>query len=386
MGTHPSGQAILAGEGQNYEIAGKTLASILQDVPEYAGSIEVLKEFGVNGKDLPFLFKVLSIGQPLSIQSHPDKELAKKLHAADPKNYPDDNHKPEMAIALTPMEALCSFRTQDQLLEIFSLFPEIKLIANEVTVNEFTSAKSKEEQKQKLRECLSNILKADQSTVSKTLLDLHSKFSSKQFDVTSSLANELCQLFLKVYNFYPTDVGCIVAFLLNFVRLEPGQAIFLKANEPHAYLSGDCIECMAKSDNVIRAGFTPKFKDVQQLYSSLSYESKKLSDLMIHPVLAVDGFTSTYLTGIENSIREFRVDKIHFDSDGALSKEFVFPARPGGSILIVIKGMFRVKDGFNVKAESGCVYFIPAMLPLTVVSIQSQLLCFRAFANFRDGP
>jgi mannose-6-phosphate isomerase class I len=44
------------------------------------------------------------------------------------------------------------------------------------------------------------------------------------------------------------------------VRLAPGEAIFLAANEPHAYVSGELVECMATSDNVIRAGLTPKFR------------------------------------------------------------------------------------------------------------------------------
>lgn len=56
------------------------------------------------------------------------------------------------------------------------------------------------------------------------------------------------------------------------MRLQPGQALFLPANVPHAYLKGDIVECMAASDNVIRAGLTPKFKDTAVLCSSLSYE------------------------------------------------------------------------------------------------------------------
>ena len=38
------------------------------------------------------------------------------------------------------------------------------------------------------------------------------------------------------------------------------QAIYLPANEPHAYVSGELVECMATSDNVIRAGLTPKLR------------------------------------------------------------------------------------------------------------------------------
>ena len=42
---------------------------------------------------------------------------------------------------------------------------------------------------------------------------------------------------------------------------QPGvQAIYLAANVPHAYVSGQLIECMATSDNVVRAGLTPKLR------------------------------------------------------------------------------------------------------------------------------
>jgi mannose-6-phosphate isomerase len=52
---------------------------------------------------------VLSVARPLSIQAHPDKKLAKKMHKAHPNLYKDDNHKPEMALAYTQFEALCGF-------------------------------------------------------------------------------------------------------------------------------------------------------------------------------------------------------------------------------------------------------------------------------------
>ena len=70
---------------------------------------QLYDKFG-SSKELPFLFKVLSIEKVLSIQAHPDKKLGAQLHAADPKNYPDDNHKPEMAIAVTDFEGVCGFQ------------------------------------------------------------------------------------------------------------------------------------------------------------------------------------------------------------------------------------------------------------------------------------
>lgn len=51
------------------------------------------------------------MAKALSIQAHPDKELAKNLHKRHPNLYKDDNHKPEMALAITQFEALCGFIT-----------------------------------------------------------------------------------------------------------------------------------------------------------------------------------------------------------------------------------------------------------------------------------
>ena len=80
------------------------------------------------------------------------------------------------------------------------------------------------------------------------------------------------KLVLKLERQYPADVGVIAAFFLNHVKLNPGEALYLGANEPHAYLCGECIECMAASDNVVRAGLTPKHRDVQTLCSMLTYK------------------------------------------------------------------------------------------------------------------
>lgn len=83
--------------------------------------------------------------------------------------------------------------------------------------------------------------------------------------------SEVESLVLRLNDEYQVDIGCFCPFLLNYITLEPGEAVFLGANEPHAYLSGDCIECMACSDNVVRAGLTPKFIDKATLCSMLTY-------------------------------------------------------------------------------------------------------------------
>lgn len=75
----------------------------------------------------------------------------------------------------------------------------------------------------------------------------------------------------RLHNDYPGDRGIFGPLLLNYLRLSPGECFFMGPNEPHAYISGDCIECMALSDNVVRAGLTPKFKDISTLCNMLHY-------------------------------------------------------------------------------------------------------------------
>lgn len=46
------------------------------------------------------------------------------------------------------------------------------------------------------------------------------------------------RLFLRIKNYYPNDIGCLSVFLLNYIKFQPGQCIFIDAGEPHCYLSG----------------------------------------------------------------------------------------------------------------------------------------------------
>lgn len=90
------------------------------------------------------------------------------------------------------------------------------------------------------------------------------------------LLTEKEQLVLQLERQYPADVGVISAFFLNHVNLKPGEALYIGANEPHAYIFGECVECMATSDNVVRAGLTPKHMDVKTLCSMLTYKQVKV--------------------------------------------------------------------------------------------------------------
>ena len=119
MGTHVNGPAMIAD--------GEELLQWLHKNPNAVGKVPETYP----ADDLPFLFKVLSIRTALSIQSHPDKQLAKQLFASRPDIYKDPNHKPEMAIALTPFEALCGFRPVSEIQYYLGYYPELSIIVGE---------------------------------------------------------------------------------------------------------------------------------------------------------------------------------------------------------------------------------------------------------------
>jgi len=114
------------------------------------------------GSTLPFLFKVLSCGKTLSIQAHPDKRLAEKLHIQDPTNYGDANHKPEMAIALTPFEAMCGFRRLGEIRALLRRHPEFAAcISDEAKLAIFMSGFDEQSKSKALQKMFGSFMSCD---------------------------------------------------------------------------------------------------------------------------------------------------------------------------------------------------------------------------------
>ena len=194
-------------------------------------------------EDLPFLFKVLSVRTALSIQAHPDKALAAVLHRRAPDLYPDANHKPEMAIALTPMEALMGFRPLAEIAEDLEQVPELSGLFGADLVQEFVaSSLSPETGRHALKKLFTALMTADPSLVKQQLKALVERIDSgdSSYEVGDRL-NE-SELVLRLNESFPGDVGCFSVYFMNYVCLRPGDAVFIAANEPHAYLSGGCLQ------------------------------------------------------------------------------------------------------------------------------------------------
>lgn len=220
---------------------------------------------------LSFLLKILAADSPLSIQAHPnpaqaiagferENQLGVALTAAH-RNYKDDQHKPEMIVAISEFEALCGFRSVQyvrELLEDIQGYPaaeDLKQAAAEWSALLTDS----------IQPLFSHLLKNRESfgvlsVALAALADFDSRF-------------ELC---LRLNELYPGDPGVFIALMMHHVHLQPGQALFLPAGNIHAYLQGLGVEIMAASDNVLRGGLTKKHIDVAELEAIVDFNSQPI--------------------------------------------------------------------------------------------------------------
>lgn len=305
--------------------------------------------------DLPFLFKVLSINKALSIQAHPNKNLAKELHANDPAHYPDANHKPEMLIAISErFEAMCGFRPAQEIAAHFAnekYSMALTALCGPENVTNFTKSLDEDS----LKACFHQLMSQPQSIVDETFSAQKAKLEEiKKKTEKNSSSLDLDSLFLRLAGQYPNDVGTFAIFLLNVLELKRGECIFLGANIPHAYLFGDGVECMARSDNVVRAGLTPKFKDVQVLCSMLDYRMRSIQANKLSPDSKVSSSSLSYLQEFrppfDSGVHEFSVQEIHVRKKDLKAKsDFLIPKNESGSILIVIE--------LNDKSDNNDSYF-----------------------------
>ncbi|KAF2269824.1 mannose-6-phosphate isomeras-like protein [Lojkania enalia] len=377
MGTHPSLPS------KDLETQG-TLLDIVQDNQALL-SKDIADRYG---NKLPFLFKVLSINKALSIQAHPNKKLAEQLHAKDPKNYPDDNHKPEMTIAVTPFDGLCGFRPLAEISHFLRNIPSLrKLVGGEEAENFESTVKGQETSdkeedqianKKALQSAFTKLMNAEKNTLASATEELlqAAKSEGASFAGSGGPSNdgqELADLVIRLNSQFPGDIGLFVQFFLNYVKLDIGEAMFLKADDIHAYLSGDIIECMASSDNVVRAGFTPKFKDVDTLTTMLTYSYAPISEQKMSPVdypyatLDAKAYSSNSSVILyDPPIPEFAVVRTALNKSGAKA---TFDPIQGPSIVLCTKGKGTISVGPKKEMiEEGYVFFVGATAELVLES------------------
>ncbi|MFB7501061.1 mannose-6-phosphate isomerase, class I [Streptomyces sp. NPDC056161] len=314
-----------------------TLVDVIDVDPKRELGPEAVAKFGPR---LPFLLKILAAGAPLSLQVHPDLEQARQGYEdeeqrgipvdAPYRNYRDANHKPELICALTEFDGLCGFRdplrAADLLdgLGVDTLKPYVDLLR----ARPADAA---------LREVLTAVLTADRDEMARTV--------AQAATACARLGGDHAP-YADIARHYPGDPGVIAAMLLNHVRLQPGEALFLGAGIPHAYLNGLGVEIMANSDNVLRCGLTPKHVDVPELLRIVRFEASDPG--VLRPEASPDG-EEVYETPID----EFQLSRYVLPAGGT-THDLTLPTP---QILLCTAGTVRAGEHELTPGQS---VFVPA--------------------------
>ncbi|WP_232676587.1 mannose-6-phosphate isomerase, class I [Nocardioides sp. R-C-SC26] len=220
--------------------------------------------------DLPFMLKVLAADQPLSLQVHPSKSQAEdgfsmEESAGIPLDSPDRvfkdaNHKPEMVYALTTFDTLIGFRPTVEILRVLAPLetPLTKRLVEDLRADPGFAGIVR-----RLEWLLTEEVTAAQvgevvgacRALGRLGLDIKRAYSTA----------------VEIAEYHPDDVGVVISLMLNRMTLQPGEAAYLGAGIIHAHLRGLCLEVMASSDNVLRAGLTAKHVDPAGLVACLGH-------------------------------------------------------------------------------------------------------------------
>ncbi|MDO9454938.1 mannose-6-phosphate isomerase, class I [Nocardioides sp.] len=266
---------------------GRRLNAVIAEDPVPVLGARVCDVFGDR---LPFLMKVLAVDQPLSLQVHPSSERARLGHRhedaegvpldAGHRNYKDTWHKPELIFALTRFEGLAGFRDVSKSAAMLRLLkvPWADDVAERLEQGPPHEA---------LRAVVTETLALEGRRLARILRDVgdaarHAGARAARDEGRHpthrtgdpALRAEAARTFTRcgqLVRDYPRDPGVLVTLLLNNVLLAPGEAMFVNAGVVHAYLEGLGVEIMASSDNVLRAGLTPKHMDVEELLTITSF-------------------------------------------------------------------------------------------------------------------
>jgi len=212
------------------------------------------------------------------------------------------------------------------------------------------------------------------------LVERYSNMSENE--VANSPEGYLIPLVLELHRQFPSDIGIFCVYVLNIVNLRPGESIFLGSGEPHAYISGDIIECMATSDNVLRAGLTPKPRDVANLLESLTYNMGTPTKHMIAgtPWGSGDNDERTKTILYDPPVSEFSVLNVQLKSGETEHHRGI----DGPSVVIVTGGKGEMIGGMNkgsLMLEEGNVLFIGAGAEIIWRARHGDFELFRAFCE-----
>ena len=310
--------------------------------------------------ELPYLLKLLAARKPLSIQVHPNvaqaaagffaEEAAGIPIDAPHRRFRDANHKPEVLVALTEFDALCGFRSPEEIEAAIGRLPE-----------------------------LADLLPSSSEGIEALL---RAWFERSDADVTAALGKLMTRLAasspdpgtpeawaLRAHRGLggDPDRGLLLVFLLELVHLQPGQAIFLPAGVPHAYLQGAGVELMASSDNVLRAGLTPKFVDPETLLDVVRFDARR--PVVLEPIVDESGAQTWSIPATELDLIRWRLDATQARSGIATGFEtlLAIAREPGAKVEV---GGLELASGEACVVPDGVAFSVRALGAVDVYRVR----------------
>ncbi|HEX4852223.1 MAG TPA: mannose-6-phosphate isomerase, class I [Puia sp.] len=357
MGAHDNGDsALILNSGEKESL--RAYIDFFKN--ETLGSV-VTGRFG----RLPYLLKILDVKDMLSIQVHPSKKNAEEefaeenergiaLQAAD-RNYKDDNHKPELMVALSEFWLLHGFKPMPFLRKTISGVKEFEFLLKEADKG--------------YAELYRRVMEMPQEEVNKILQPVldrimppykEGKLKKQQEDFWAARAATIFNQSGKI------DRGIFSIYFFNLLNLRPGQAIFQDAGVPHAYLEGQNIEIMANSDNVLRGGLTSKYISVGELMKHIRFEATD-------PELVQEIKSNTHTTSFETPAPDFELNKIE------LSKGEIFNGvAHSAQIYFLLSGRLTVteNEGFLFGRSAGQAWICFDQAKFTLEAEENSTLFF----------
>ena len=325
MGTHPSGEAVTE--------SGEALSACI-------------------GHKLPYLFKVLSIASPLSLQCHPTKAQAEEgwkreeedRNAGKDVNYRDDNDKPEILCALTPVTALCGFRD----------FYEMKYALEKAvpeTYEKYLSSFSD------IRSLFIGLFSFSSEIKNEILSELKESVSSPSLPSSDGDFLTRAGIIRETLEKYPGDIGSVFPLMMNVMEVEPGEALYLGPDTLHAYIRGNGIELMTASDNVLRGGLTPKRVDISELERIMNFASYRVDVTAVRTDI---GGPKWYITPAQS----FNLGVVTAKSSVRLEHD---------SILLSFADSHISRADENVKLGKGECLFVPGSADTVSISTDGDV-------------
>ena len=321
---------------------------------------DIAKKFG----RLPFLFKVLDVNDMLSIQVHPTKKEAENgfkkenemgipLNASH-RNYKDDNHKPEIMVALSEFWLLHGFLSSDKLKRVLKGIPEFHSLLpvfekeGYFGLYKLVMMQSQDTCNKLLQPLIDRILPLYESGM---LSKSNPDYWAAKAVVTSKNESNL-------------DKGIYSIYFFNIVKANKGEAVFQDAGIPHAYLEGQNMELMANSDNVLRGGLTTKHVDVPELLKHVTFE-ETIPNIM-YGELQNDSIERIY----KSPAPDFELIQIKLDNNIKYSSK-----SKTAEILIAIEGDAQISEsGIKIDLKKGDSVVLMANSDYTIKSVSSAIL------------